>query len=164
MNVYSPFDVYCLTGIRGVFERIKCFPKTLKWAYQRMMRGFSDYDVLDLDGYLELLLPSMIETFKNKNDGSFPTQIQVDICNEQGIDYNEYIERSWKEQEEIANQCLVRWLETLDRIIYCFKEANKDTSTDYKSGGEYKSFDEYEFAMRKEGLELINKYFHSLWY
>lgn len=50
-------------------KKIKQFFRNLKWAWQRVTRGYSDYDIFDLDYWLVRLLPQAIRTLESKLHG-----------------------------------------------------------------------------------------------
>ena len=57
---------------------IRTFFRSFKWAYQRVTRGFADYDVWDFDGFLLNILANGLEhladtTISYPGDEEFPT-------------------------------------------------------------------------------------------
>ena len=61
-----------------------------------------------------------------------------------------------------AGMSLVDWRETLNRMVYLFREANTDTSVKYMNdGGRSEDWEAYSNACKTEALNLFNEYF---WY
>jgi len=64
--------------ILRVKDNLKLLWRKHKWAFQRMYRGYSDYDVWNLDSYLSEFLAATIEHLANTTHGypgneEFPT-------------------------------------------------------------------------------------------
>lgn len=49
--------------------------RELKWFYQRGKRGFSDYDLWDMDDYLLEVLPEMLKKFRSLKN-SYPMKFK----------------------------------------------------------------------------------------
>ena len=190
--MYSIFDMKINKGFRGFLENIKYFPKSCKWAMQRMKWGFSDYDIMDMDAYLEELIPDMISRFIDKQTpGQYP--VNESLIEKAGISIKEYedlqsdmSEEGETERKEMAEKFGQIWEETLARIIFCFREqderrctkqneysndyyalihsGNKDEEIDRKYWDREKELEEYREQMLKEGFDLLYKYFHCFWW
>ena len=65
LNVFQP--AYCRWY--RIDKKIKQLFKNLKWAWQRINRGYSDLDIWDLDSWLIRLLPQAIRTLESKLSG-----------------------------------------------------------------------------------------------
>ena len=62
---------YCKPFIRHPFKSIKCFFISLKWAYQRVKKGYCDRDLIfGVDNWLLELLPEMIGEIKEEKSGA----------------------------------------------------------------------------------------------
>ena len=53
---------------KGIFPKIKLFFKKIKWAYQRITRGFCDYDLYELDEFYKKLISNTLYEFAKKID------------------------------------------------------------------------------------------------
>ena len=190
--MYSIFDMKTNKGFRGFLENIKHFPKSCKWALQRMRWGFSDYDIMDLDAYLEELIPDMISRFIDKQTpGQYPTI--KPLFDEAGISIKEFenpqldtSEEGEAKREQMAEKLAQTWERILARIIFCFREqderrctkqneysndyyasihsGNKDEEIDRKYWDKERELEEYREKMLKEGFDLLYTYFHCLWW
>lgn len=70
LNVFSNLSIYYTW--RAPIKKIKLFFKDLKYAYQRVTRGYSDEDTWDLGAYYKRLLFGSLSTFRDGLD-SFPS-------------------------------------------------------------------------------------------
>lgn len=57
----------------SIFQHIKNFFKKIKFAYQRITKGYCDYDLYELDQYYKKLMYSTLIDFA-KNTNSYPRQ------------------------------------------------------------------------------------------
>ena len=140
-----------------IIDSLKYLPQEIKWFWQRGKRGYSDRDVWEIDNWFLNIIIPMLEQLKKIKHG-YP----VNLTPEQ-------------------------WDNILDRMIFCFKEANDSTCSminEYeekfiletfgnpsKDNKELKQnfikraneIEEYQLKMEKEGFQLFSKYFHNLW-
>ena len=190
--MYSIFDMKTNKGFRGFLENIKYFPKSCKWAMQRMKWGFSDYDIMDMDAYLEELIPDMISRFMEKRlPDEFPyyeplwEDAQVSIEEYYSLQTDTSVEGKQR-LKQINKEIVRKWEEILARIIFCFREqderrctkqneysndyyalihsGNKDEEIDRKYWDRERELEEYREQMLKEGFDLLYKYFHCFWW
>jgi len=139
--------------------------KKIKWAYQRVKKGYSDWDLGDMDIWFLETIPKMLKDFKDKNN-AIPTSMFEEYLDAHK-DQDDYLD------DEAEKTAIAQWNKTLDRMIYCFNEANEDKCSkrneyDYKTEKEAhlnkeKEITLYREEMLKEGFELFRKYFHNLW-
>ena len=80
-----------------IIDFFKYLPQEIKYFWQRGIRGYSDRDVLGIDEWFLNIIVPMLEQLKETKLGYPP-----DLTSEQ-------------------------WNDILDRIIFCFKEANEET-------------------------------------
>ncbi len=140
-----------------IIDFFKYLPQEIKYFWQRGIRGYSDRDVWGIDDWFLNIIVPMLEQLKEVKQGYPP-----DLTSEQ-------------------------WDEILDRMIFCFKEANEETcsmvneyETDFmfeiygnleKESKELENnyferaeeIENYQLQMKKEAFKLFSKYFHALW-
>lgn len=140
-----------------IIDFFKCLPRELKWFWQRGRRGYSDKDIWNMDYWFLDIIVPMLKKLKETKHG-YP----VDLTPE-------------------------KWDKILDRMIFCFKEANDDTCSminEYEERFMIETFgnqpkenkelqqnfikraneiEEYQLKMEEEGFQLFSKYFHNLW-
>lgn len=61
LNIFK-LNLHYIRGLRGVIESLRNLFLKLKWAYQRIVKGYCDYDVYSLDiFYANLFVESLRE-------------------------------------------------------------------------------------------------------
>lgn len=157
-------------GPMALFNRIKL---DIKWAYQRIQRGYSDYDAGDIDIWFEYAMPGILEALRSNllSTEYMVSGIDEDfykkVFKENNISGEDY--RTWnteKVSEDILEKIDVEfhnnWVEKIDKMIYLFTEMNEDESSK-KDELKKDELEEYCNQKRKEALEMLDKYFHCLW-
>ena len=158
-------------GPIALYNRIKL---DIKWAYQRVQRGFSDYDAGDIDIWFEYVMPGIIAELRKQIEntpGYMINGIDDDYYEETFKKYNVSKEdyQTWntdKVSEEtlvqMHNEFHLHWADKLDQMIYLFTEMNDDecSKADELSKDE---LDKYCDKKRKEALKMLDKYFRCLW-
>lgn len=147
----------------GYKYKLKDGLNELKWKGQRFKRGYSDCDTWNIDNWFLTIMPKMLQDLKDNLHGH-PVEMN---------------------QEE--------WENLLDKMIYCFKEANEDTCSKINEFNTDNLFDtaskedgtisiiakdeeihqkwiarEHELAVYRdqklyEGLDLFKENFRNLW-
>ncbi|MBQ4122281.1 hypothetical protein IJD44_00930 [bacterium] len=118
--------------------RFKYFLRQLKWAKQRITRGFSDFDTFNLDQfYIQLFIDSL--TYFKENLHGAPIKY-----------FDEQAENpTWK------------WEKYLNEMIEHFRLANEDLyQYDLKEWDERNDLQQEHL---NKGLEMLQKEFNSLW-
>lgn len=82
------------------------------WSIQRITRGYADCDIWNMFGYLQNLIPEMLQYLKDNRYGS-PAYLGEDYTDERGILVND--------------TCHEEWDKILDRMIFLWKESKEDT-------------------------------------
>ena len=121
-------------GWRWFWWNIKNFFKTFKYAFQRATRGYSDYDVWNADCYLASLISTLVRRL-NETKTSYPASLYKD----------------GKSDEQASKE----WSAILDEISECFEK--------YGYYFDYDDFNDYDETAVDRGLDLLKKYFRSLW-
>lgn len=106
----------------------------IKYFIQRGKRGYSNFDLMDMDSYLLDLITNMLKNFKNKKDG-FPSDLD---------------EKSWDD--------------ILKEMIERFEKANPSTTDFENPYLNLYYKEEYLQKNLEQGFKLLVKYFHHLWY
>lgn len=142
----------------SIIDFFKYLPREVKWFWQRGKRGYSDRDVWNMDNWFLDIIVPMLKKLKTIKHG-YP-----------------------------ANLTPEEWDKILDRMIFCFKEANDSTCSminEYEEKFILETFgnppkdnkelrenyirrtteiEKYQLKMEEEGFQLFSKYFHNLWY
>lgn len=71
-NIWNSYDfAMCGLGERSkLWVKIKHIKRCLRWSKQRIVRGYSDSDMWNMFGYLQILLPDMLQNLKDNRNGS----------------------------------------------------------------------------------------------
>ena len=120
-NIWNRRDfVMCGLGekSRGL-AIVKHIRKCMKWSKQRVVRGYADSDIWNMYGYLQVLLPDMLEYLKNHRCGS-PGYFGENYTNEDGILVND--------------TCHEVWDKILDRMIFLWRETDEETCSKKNPG------------------------------
>lgn len=113
-NIWNRYDfAMCGLGEKSMlWGKIKHIKRCLSWSKQRIVRGYSDFDIWNMYGYLQTLLPDMLQHMKDNRHGS-PSFLGENYTNEEGFMVND--------------TCHVEWDEILDRMIFLWKETDENT-------------------------------------
>lgn len=176
MSVFLKYDSF-----KHPIKNIKLFFRHRKWAWQRVHRGYSDFDVGEMASWFDLVIPDMLLQFKNNIIG-YPAILNDEFYEEHkdeiGMPLEDLIvstaEKSplrdkWQKRMEI--DCRQKWKEIIEEMRYYFLESNEDTCTKYPysdmSHDDYlKKYDEinnYQTECRKKAFDLLCKWGRWLW-
>ncbi len=132
---------------RNWFHNIKNFFVTLKYARQRAVKGYCDYDLWDLDIFYRNLLIESLKDFKKRQCG-YPSNMKSE---EEWSDYlNKMIEHFEKSKT---------WWERDDQIDEEMDNAN--AMIEYLT--HERELEEETKEHLKQGFEMLSKHFNSLW-
>ena len=156
----------------------------IKYFIQRGKRGYSDFDLMDMDSYLLDLIFNMLKDFKNKKDG-FPSDLDEDIWNCILDEMINYFKKANPYTTDFANPYLNAYYENVvnpwynqivkPQIDNIEKEKQNFITLDMSTPEEYKDLENLYKNVEKEkeeyfqnnlekGFEMLVKYFHNLWY
>lgn len=136
MNIWNKYD-FAMSGLgkkSKILAKIKHFFKCVKWSKQRITRGYCDCDVWEMFSFLQTLIPDMLQTLKDTRTGS-PGYLGENYTNENGILVNDTCHEEWN--------CI------LDKMIFLWREAEKDTCS------QKNPFDEAHSKAMDEFTEII---------
>lgn len=128
-----------------LWNRLDDLLKEVKWAYQRVYRGWDDRAVWSVDAWLDDIMPDILVKLKEEKWGT-PS------------DYFPNVENITEEEERKASEL---WNKDLDKMIVGFLCSRRLRDLDYN----WKDKEE-EAVIRKlfeEGMGLFVKHYHSLW-
>ena len=113
-NVWDKEEFHrCALGKKFKMQEIlKYLKRCIKWSCQRIVRGYAECDVWNMDGYLQRLVPDMLQDLKDNRNGS-PSYLGENYTNEEGILVND--------------TCHDEWDKILDNMIFLWRESNEET-------------------------------------
>jgi len=155
-----------------LFDKIRYFPKEVKWFYQRGTRGWSDQDTWSVyDHLIEIIPPMLRQMAKNKH--GIPTSMFSKRAQSNSLE-----EGYTKAQEKVAEK---KWDKVLNTIIDTFEIEKGISESEILDLGSKPTLEQIEWAekhckdfnvklltpeqrkIRKMGWKNFQKYFHSLW-
>ena len=124
---------HCKPHILYPVETIKCFFTSLRWAYQRIKRGYCERDLSEVNNWFFEIMHDMLNAIK-KEKSRIPMECYEEAIAELGLDSAEYwntynndlFERYYVQVESLAEK---RWDEIISQISFLLGEANIDTCT-----------------------------------
>ena len=128
-SVYRNYCTKCGKSYEDVYKR-----QCLKWSKQRATRGFADCDVWNMYGYLEELMPAMLQYLKDNRMGS-PAMLGENYTDKNGFMQND--------------TCHKEWDKILDRMIFLWGELDEEKCTKKNP---------YDEAYTKAMNEFTDKY------
>ena len=156
----------------------------IKYFIQRGKRGYSNFDLMDMDTYLLDLIPNMLKSFKEKKDG-FPSDLDEDKWNCILDEIINCFEKANPSTTDFENPYLNIYYENVvdpwfnnilkPQMKNIEKEKQNFITLDMSTPEEYKDLenlyknsekDKKEYLQKnlEKGFELLLKYFHHLWY
>lgn len=97
-----------------------------KWKKQRAERGFSDYDIFEIDTWFLMIMPEMLAELieHNNNCPTYPSYFQNEYMEEHKLDpFN----ISDEEQDKMNKYCLNKWKRILQKMKNAFIKSNNHT-------------------------------------
>ena len=130
-----------------------------KWKKQRAERGFSDYDIFEINTWFLNIMPEMIAELREKNLG-YPMFMRKKYMDEHFLEEDTISDVQKEDMDEV---CYSEWTNILSKMEHTFLEANPETCS-YK---ELEDKDEKAYYKRleenkKSALEMFVKYFDDL--
>jgi hypothetical protein len=116
---------YCKPYILHPIESIKYFFISLKWAYQRVKKGYCERDLSEVKDWFFEIMPEMLNEIK-KEKSRIPMECYQEAIVAMGLDPVEYWDAYNIEVEELA---VKKWDEILSQIAFLLGEATYDTCT-----------------------------------
>lgn len=116
INIWNKYD-WAMSGLgekSKLSAKVKYLRKCIRWSRQRIVRGFSDYDVWEMFSFLQTIIPDMLQSLKNTRTGS-PGYLGENYTNEEGFLVND--------------TCHEEWDKILDRMIFLWRECDEMTCT-----------------------------------
>ena len=119
-------------GFRGIFKQLK---NDIKYSFQRITKGYCDYDLFSIDYWFMDIMPRMLTQFKETRHGS--------PCSLENTDFADNFNAN------NTCDCHKEWDNILDKMIFLIRECNEDTCMKKNP---------YEKEHNKISDEFIDKY------
>jgi len=140
---YFPYHVI-FEFPKFIWNRIDDFLREVKWAYQRVYRGWDDRVVWSVDAWLSEIMPDILRKLKEDKYG-VPHEFFDDP-------FSESSEEEWSIAKE-------KWDNELDKMIVGYMCSKKIIDWDWKND------DDKERLQKtfEEGMKSFTKYYFNLW-
>lgn len=143
-NISSGNNIWDKEGFRmcglgencKIIAKIKYCRQCIRWSRQRVIRGFADCDRWNMYGYLQKLIPDMLQDLRDNRWGS-SGYLGENYTNDEGILMND--------------TCHEEWNNILERMIFLWRESDEDTCT-RKNPYEEEHLHAFEEFIEKYGL------------
>lgn len=153
------------------WKNIKWFFRSFKLAAQRIKRGYSEYDITDLDSYLTGLMACALDDFAKRTQG-----IPQEYLDKYNGDEEKAFAR-WKEQLQATSYMLFQSLECLEEFNYNvpempgkitfingeMKHINATKEEIDKWLEENRKITEARYECAQDALKWLKKHWWDLW-
>ena len=158
-------------GWRHLFYNIRQFFRNIGFAWQRATKGYSDYDLYELDYFYHDLIIASLEQFR-KNTHSFPVGLTPDEWDQilkQIVDtlregLPESHTNEWQDQfDSYWRAHTIREEQPDGSIKVDCEDTPEMLDLKEKWLNEEQRIHEFENEKLKEGIELLLQHWHDLW-
>lgn len=176
LNIFKCGQYKWRNPLKRLWFNFRNYFRQLKWAYQRATRGYSDWDLWDLDSFYTQILINSLRDFAQKTNGhpgemTFEEwQILINTianCFEESQEDLEDNLESWKRMEQIRQ----KYVDTnnsknndIDLLLKDpeddleFQKARKDWVTDLQQITKHRK------EMSDRGFDLLKEWIWHLWF
>ena len=144
------------------WDNIKDFFRGFKYAHQRAVKGYCDYDLFSIyDWFLEVF-PNMLKEF-SEGTHSYPYDMEEKEWGKYLVEMGEHFLNACKEYEDSSPEARKEYDELYKDFpleLYNTKEREEKVKKYYKKVKEY---DDYKQEELKKGMDMFQKRFWDLW-
>ena len=158
-------------SLKHPFRSVSVFFREIKWAFQRIRRGYSDYDAEDPYVWMQSVIPDLLRGFRRELDEipSFPIELMINYYEEHkeeiGCSFNIFLcvgtdphIKEW--QDRMETECSRKWKDTIDEMIFLFSESDEETCQ--KKALTDTDLYEYRKECRAKAFALLEKWYEQL--
>ena len=153
----------------GIKKNIIWFFNAIGYAYQRATKGFSSFDVWDLNNYLEEVISESL-FFLARNAHGYPTYLMSEISGEDEEKADEARAQAWKDKLLYVASCFKEintFNDSFSEEEYQYVEKLRSLSDDpegyEKVAKEYRDFLEYKRRTYNKKLEVAFIELKNVW-
>lgn len=169
-------------SLKHPIENVKLFFRQIKWAWQRVHRGYSDFDVSETDVWFNLVVPDMLRDFAETTE-SIPLPVMrryYDANKEEiGLSYGDFLARKplpcgAGTYEQIDDECAREWQSVIEEMRRLFLEANENMCSRQNPYSPHSQPDKftkaenelynYRSECRKKAFDMLCEWFECLWW
>lgn len=147
-------------------NNIRLFFRQFKWAYQRITRGYCDYDVWDLDTHLTEYLAQTIEHLA-KTTHSYPGNEEFPTYEDWENYLMEIVNKLKYSLSELPNEYEEAWLKTLENKDFNQMFNGEKTPEEKEITNKFLDIeyinDNKKREIQNEALQMIYHIYNHLW-
>lgn len=106
------FDMCGLYEKSKLIATLKHIKRCIRWSKQRIVRGYADIDRRNINSYLQVLIPDMLQDLRDHRLGS-PSYLGENYTNDKGVLVND--------------TCHEEWDKILDKMIFLWRESREES-------------------------------------
>ncbi len=173
MNKDFTTSVFKYGDERG-FRKIGLFFRRIKWAWQRAIKGYCDFDIYDLDTYHTNMIIKALYEFADKTQSSpidmpyedwVRTICEIANCFEESVEDDDFDDPEYEEWNKLAKQYEVR-TENEDGSLTV---SVPDDIPELNAAREkwlavLKADQRYRTDMKNRAFDLLKQYYWHLWW
>lgn len=144
------------------WDNIKDFFRGFKYAHQRAVKGYCDYDLFSISDWFLEVFPNMLKEF-SEGTHSYPYDMEEKEWGKYLVEMGEHFLNACKEYEDSSPEARKEYDELYKDFpleLYNTKEREEKVKKYYKKVKEY---DDYKQEELKKGMDMFQKRFWDLW-
>ena len=144
------------------WDNIKDFFRGFKYAHQRAVKGYCDYDLFSISDWFLEVFPNMLKEFSDETY-SYPYDMEEKEWGKYLVEMGEHFLNACKEYEDSSPEARKEYDELYKDFpleLYNTKEREEKVKKYYKKVKEY---DDYKQEELKKGMDMFQKRFWDLW-
>ena len=151
------------------WDNIKDFFRGFKYAHQRAVKGYCDYDLFSISDWFLEVFPNMLKEFSDETY-SYPYDMEEKEWGKYLVEMREHFLNACKEYENSSPEARKEFDELYKDFsaaeyfknpeLYNTKERKEKIKEYYKKVKEY---DNYKQEELKKGMDMFQKRFWDLW-
>ena len=159
MSEISVFKYGRLSWRRPI-ESIKLIFRRLKWGYQRIVRGYCDYDIWEMDYFLGTLLSDMCFNFADNASGWPDSKFET---YEDWVEYLQEMGRCFRftKEEVYPTPALDKWADSISP--YDNEWINREDELTQAMREEDKRISSERESYKDKALKMLDYVWFNLW-
>lgn len=144
------------------WDNFKDFFRGFKYAHQRAVKGYCDYDLFSISDWFLEVFPNMLKEF-SEGTHSYPYDMEEKEWGKYLVEMGEHFLNACKEYEDSSPEARKEYDELYKDFpleLYNTKEREEKIKKYYKKVKEY---DDYKQEELKKGMDMFQKRFWDLW-
>lgn len=180
LNVFKKIEYKWLSP-RGFYENIKNFFRKIKWAYQRIVRGYADIDLWNFDIYLSNLMYVALNDLANNSYGfpgtepydtpekwkNFLTELADHFFYSQPENGSDEEQKQWNAYDEMNSWISRDYTEPDSNGFYVLKTDYKDEEKYEEAHSKWthavKEHSNFMTNHKDKAMDMLKEAYYNLW-